>query len=538
MRIALAQIGPVVGAFEDNVRKILDAHARASQAGARLLLTPELAVTGYPLLDLALRPDYLMRSETALLELARATTESSCAIAVGHLGAAPVGSVHPVQNRISVLQKGKIVFTQAKSCLPVYDVFDEARTFTPASEIQLWECDGVKIAFAICEDLWEEAPAKKYAALGADLILSASSSPYEQNKLKSRHQAHQRAVALTKAPLLYVNQAGANDEILFDGRSFGMSAKGDVLGQSPAFQAGIVALASFEKGALKWEGESSQESELSVLGEGLITGIREYFARTGFKTALVGLSGGMDSALVALLAAQALGPKHVLGLAMPSQYSSGHSLEDAEVLAKKLGIHFEVRPIKFLFSAASRDYAETRGELAPIALENLQSRLRALTVMTLANHYGALVLTTGNKSELACGYGTLYGDMVGALNPVGDIYKTQIYTLARHLNAAFGSPIPERTFTKAPSAELKPGQTDQDTLPPYDQLDAFLTDLIEGGLPRAELVTRHPKLDVVSLLKRVETNEFKRRQAPPILKVSTRAFGIGRRVPIARAWDV
>jgi NAD+ synthase (glutamine-hydrolysing) len=360
-------------------------------------------------------------------------------------------------------------------------------------------------------------------------------------------------VKLAGAPLLYVNQSGATDEILFDGRSFAMNAQGEVVGQLPAFEPGI-AVVDFDGGKLQWReplagagagagakpGHSGEAADLDVLAAGLVTGIREYFGRTGFKTALLGLSGGIDSALVATLAAHALGPKHVLGVAMPSQYSSGHSLEDAETLAQRLGVHFEVRPIKFLFSAASRDYSERRGELAPIALENLQSRLRGMTLMTLANHYGALVLTTGNKSELATGYGTLYGDMVGALNPIGDLYKTEVYKLARHLNgpSGEGSPIPERTFTKAPSAELKPGQTDQDTLPPYDRLDAFLEDFIEKNLPRAELARLHPDLPLADLLRRIEINEFKRRQAPPILKVSTRSFGIGRRVPLARAWDV
>jgi NAD+ synthetase len=273
-------------------------------------------------------------------------------------------------------------------------------------------------------------------------------------------------------------------------------------------------------------------------------GIREYFARTRFKTAILGLSGGIDSAVVGVLAALAIGPKNVLGVAMPSQHSSGHSMEDAEAMAVKLGMPFEVRPIKFLYSTVTRELTQHRGQLADLALENLQARLRGLTLMTLSNHYSALVLTTGNKSELATGYGTLYGDMCGAIGPIGDVFKTRVYELARHLNATHGAPIPERCLTKAPSAELRPGQTDQDTLPPYELLDALLEDYIERAMPVAELEKKFSKAPgakepdwVSSVLRRVEINEFKRRQAAPVLKISHKAFGIGRRVPIAKIWE-
>ena len=282
---------------------------------------------------------------------------------------------------------------------------------------------------------------------------------------------------------------------------------------------------------------------MEILSRGLVCGIREYFARTRFKTAVLGLSGGIDSAVVATLAALAIGGRNVLGVAMPSQHSSGHSLEDAEILARNLGMPFEVRPIKFLYSTSVREITDRRGELAPIALENLQSRLRGLTLMTLSNHYSALVLTTGNKSELATGYGTLYGDMCGAIGPIGDVLKTRVYELARHLNATHGNPIPERSLTKAPSAELRPNQTDQDTLPPYELLDALLEDYIERGMPLQELAKKYskspgaPKGWASEILRKVEINEFKRRQAAPVLKVSPKAFGIGRRIPIAKVWD-
>jgi NAD+ synthetase len=274
----------------------------------------------------------------------------------------------------------------------------------------------------------------------------------------------------------------------------------------------------------------------------LVTGIRDYFARTGFKKAVLGLSGGIDSAVVAALLAEALGPKNVLGVAMPSQYSSGHSLEDAERLAKNLGIGFEVRPIKFLFATASRELAENRGALAPLALENLQARLRGVTLMTLSNHYSALVLSTGNKSELAMGYCTLYGDMMGALAPIGDLFKTRVYELARYINQVWKGVIPESTLTKAPSAELRPNQTDQDSLPAYEELDPFLSEYLEKGTSIAELeakthFTSKKFNSIHEILRLVELNEYKRRQAAPVLKISRKAFGIGRRVPIAKFWS-
>jgi NAD+ synthetase len=292
------------------------------------------------------------------------------------------------------------------------------------------------------------------------------------------------------------------------------------------------------------EREDQAPDPMEGLARGLVAGIREYFGRTHFKTAVIGLSGGIDSAVVAVLAARALGPERVLGVAMPSQFSSGHSLEDAEALARGLGMPFEVRPIKFLYATALRELSERRGQLLPIAQENLQSRLRGIILMTLSNHYQALVVTTGNKSELATGYCTLYGDMVGALAPIGDLLKTRVYELARYLQAEWGAPIPERTLTKAPSAELRPDQTDQDTLPPYDVLDALLEDYLEKSVPVAELESRYgsnaeaKKPDWVrSILRLVEINEFKRRQGAPVLKVSHKAFGIGRRIPIAKTWD-
>jgi NAD+ synthase (glutamine-hydrolysing) len=566
MRIALAQIDPVVGAFEGNVRKIREVYERACAEQARLLLTPELSVCGYPPYDLMERPEMFERNEKALDALAKLTLGKKCALAVGHVARNPSDRGRAAQNVVTILEDGKRVFTQAKTLLPTYDVFDEARYFEPAEKIALWNCDGHRIAIAVCEDLWGRDasfgrqiygrnpvdPIEQYKAQKAELILSASSSPYEWGKLERREKLHAEAARIVGAPLVYVNQVGATDEILFDGASFALDREGKLVGRLCVFKQafGIVecelnglTAPKFETSAPK-DREDKVPTEIEILMRGLITGIREYFLRTGFKTSVMGLSGGIDSAVVAALAAQAIGAKNVLGVGMPSQHSSSHSLEDAEILAKNLGMPFEVRPIKFLYSTATRELSERRGTLAPLALENLQSRMRGLFLMTLSNHYGALVLTTGNKSELATGYGTLYGDMCGALGPIGDVFKTRVYELAREINATYGNPIPERSITKAPSAELSPGQTDQDTLPPYGLLDALLEDYLERGMALQDLEKKYSTAKgsrgpewVREILRRIEINEFKRRQAPPVLKISPKAFGIGRRIPIAKTWD-
>jgi NAD+ synthetase len=578
MRIALAQFAPVVGDFDSNVARITSAYERACSAGnaepVRLLLTPELSVSGYALHDLLDRPEIFTRTEAALAKLAARTKGKETALVVGHVARNPKSTGRAAMNCVSVLEDGKIVHTQAKTLLPTYDVFDEARYFEPASEHTLWEtkdAEGkpVKIAFAICEDLWGadlvlgrqiygKNPAEVWRGLNPDLFISLSASPYEYAKREHREELHAEVAKRVGATLIYVNQVGATDDILFDGASFAIGKDGKVAGRLAAFRESFqvfdTTAGKFEDAvsaaSAKDEGSDAFSSpredrapdDLDVLIRGLVHGIETYFKTTRFKLAILGLSGGIDSAVVATLAVKALGPKNVFGLAMPSQYSSSHSLSDADILARNLGMPFEVRPIKFLFSTANREIGEARGELAEIAQENLQARLRGMILMTLANHYGALVLTTGNKSEIATGYCTLYGDMCGALAPIGDVLKTRIYDIARRLNELArengeAPPIPESTITKPPSAELRPGQTDQDSLPPYEQLDALLVDYLERFVPVAELEKKHGAW-VPDILRKIELNEYKRRQAAPVLKVSSKAFGVGRRVPIAKFWDL
>lgn len=560
--LAVGQIDPVVGDFKGNIEKIREAYHRACLAGARVLVTPELSVCGYPPHDLVERPEIFSRNAAALEELKKLTLGQTTALMVGHIAPTPGTQGRRAQNCVSVLEQGKEVFRQAKTLLPTYDVFDEARYFEPASEVKLWSCDGVPLAVAICEDLWGSDPAwerqlygtdpvERYLELGAKGVIAVAASPYEMGKRVRREEIHQAVARKLGAPLVYVNQTGATDEILFDGASFTLNAQGELTGRLKSF--------GVEEGVVKWNlangssdwvfpeasrREDLAPAEITVLHRGLVHGIREYFRRTGFERAVLGLSGGIDSAVVAALAVEALGRDYVTGVAMPSQYSSSHSLSDAEVLAENLGIAFEVKPIKFLFSAALREMSEGRSPLASVAQENLQSRLRGLTLLTISNHEGSLVLTTGNKSEIATGYCTLYGDMVGALAPLGDLMKTRVYELAHEINRKLGGVIPESTLTKAPSAELKPDQKDQDTLPPYEVLDGLLADYLERGVAIEELQRKWGQKNpgkgeewVSDLLRKVELNEFKRRQAAPVLKVTPKAFGLGRRIPLAKKWD-
>lgn len=563
MKIAVAQLNPEVGGIQENVKKIQDAYKRACAEQARFLLTPELSLCGYPLHDLIDRPELVAECDKALEQLAALTVGKKTALFVGHVARNSSERGRAYFNRVSILENGKVVFAQNKTLLPTYDVFDEARYFEPAREIKLWNCDGVPIAVAICEDLWAEdsiqgrvlyetVPVREHERLGAQLLISISASPYIWGKRERREAIHRGHAKALDIPLVYVNQICGNDELLFDGSSFAVHAGGELACRLPIFKSGFALITVEPKkgGRIQIDPKSDLENdpcpEIETLRRGLVRGLQDYFERTGFKKVVLGLSGGIDSAVVGTLSAQALGPQSVLGVAMPSQYSSAHSLEDSEILAQNLGIGFQVRPIKFSFSTLKRELSEgIEGELASIAQENLQSRLRGVTLMTLSNHWNALVLNTGNKSELAMGYCTLYGDMCGALSPLGDLLKMRVYELARHLNdwalkKGETPPIPERSITKAPSAELRPGQKDQDSLPPYPLLDEIITQYVEKLAPVEQLITNFlaqmSREEILKIIQTLERNEYKRRQAAPVLKTSARAFGVGRRMPLASRW--
>lgn len=570
MKIALAQMNLIVGDFEQNVKTISNAYTLAIQKDADLLLTPELSLVGYLPLDLIERPEIFSRSLRALEKIKTLTLHQKTAVVVGWVRENKEPNGRRAENVISVIRNGQIELTQAKTLLPTYDVFDEARYFEPAKTHDFWIApSGEKIIFAICEDLWGndshqnriiygKNPVDEYMKMNGDLLISLSASPYVYNKEDRREVLHGEIAKKCALPLLYINQVGATDEILYDGQSFALDSNGQKIIRLPYFKDSF-AFFEFEKRTKNLKCLTLENSEknnetisfndkknkdLDVLIFGLIVGIREYFKKTGFQKAILGLSGGIDSAVVAVLASEALGAKNVLGIAMPSEYSSAHSLMDAESLAKSLGISYEIRPIKGLFSYAHREIEEAyegdHGKLKSIAEENLQSRLRGLILMTLSNQENALVLTTGNKSELAMGYCTLYGDMCGSLDPIGDLLKTKVYEVAHRLNALFfmagkSSPIPQSTLEKAPSAELRPNQKDEDSLPPYSELDLFLEKYLEASVSIEQLEKEFSFTH--EILRKLEFSEFKRKQAAPVLKVTSKAFGVGRRVPIAKVWD-
>ena len=562
MKIALAQINLVVGGFELNFKKISESYSKAAKLGARVLLTPELSICGYPPHDMLDRPEMFENTEIYLKKIAELTNGQTTALAVGHVAKNPEKKGKPALNAVSIFENGRLVFSQTKSLLPTYDVFDEARYFEPAKEINFWELEGKKIGVAICEDLWGDDEFKGYKLYGTnpveaykkakiDMLLSVSASPFYKNKPKLRENIHKNVAKKLGVPLVYVNQVGATDEIIFYGASFAIDKDGVFKGRLPFFKESLAVLEIAPDFSnivfLEPKGINKDiPEEIELTCESLVLGVRDYFNRTGFKKVIIGLSGGIDSAVVAALASSALGAENVLGVAMPGPYSSSHSYEDAEKLAQNLGIKFEIRPIKFAFSVLSRAFSENvNGGLSSLAQENLQARIRGTLLMTLANHYERLVLATGNKSELAMGYCTQYGDMVGALAPIGDLYKKDVYALANFLNSKMNNAIPRRIIEKPPSAELKPDQKDEDTLPPYAVLDALLFDYIEENISINELekkysnkLKNHPEDWVKKTIKQVEISEYKRLQAAPVLKVTNKAFGIGRRVPVAKSFDI
>ncbi|MEW6057641.1 MAG: NAD+ synthase [Bdellovibrionota bacterium] len=570
MRIAICQIGTAVGAFTSNVEKIHEFLKKAAECRVDMAVFPELCVSSYPPLDLLDRPDFWRANATALEALEKKFPQIKNlpeAIVLGSLIENPKPVGKPIQNAAIVYQNGEKVHRQAKRLLPTYDVFDEFRYFEPADQSVLWSSRWGKIGISICEDAWfedEHAGRRLYEKdpaidlRGADLVLNLSASPFEVNKRMRRHELLARFVKRIQAPAVYVNQVGANDEILFDGGSLFLSKDGSVQFEMPAFREGMAVVeidlgktaAVHRAEVFSYVRESDQsaqwgkmvkppstDDELDLIHKALVTGIRDYFRKTGFKKAVLGLSGGIDSAVVACLAAEALGPRNVLGVSMPSQFSSSHSLADAEGLAKATGIEHRTLSLKFIYTALLMELKPAfMGLAADATEENVQARLRGLMLMALANKRCALVLTTGNKSELAVGYCTTYGDMAGALAPIGDLYKTRVYDLARRINSRH-SWIPESTLTKAPSAELRPNQTDQDTLPPYEVLDHILELYFEGLADESEIIKAGHSAELVKkVLSLVRTSEFKRRQAAPVLKVSSKAFGLGRRIPVAKSY--
>jgi len=545
LKIGILQLNSTVGDFTANRQKLLAGYEKACALGAEFILAPELFLCGYPPRDLLLRDDFIETNLTVLNETA------------GQIGAVPlcVGFVdknserpgRALCNSAAVLQNGKIIWRTHKCLLPTYDVFDEDRYFEPIKIVAPFEFKGRKLGITICEDIWNDEdfwperiyrrdPVKELISQGAEAIINISASPWHDGKEKMRLEMLRRVARDERVPLAYVNLAGANDELIFDGNSAVLNRKGEPLAVGKPFAEEIF-VADLDADApvkkIEWPAREQQ------LFAALSLGVRDYVHKCGFKSAIVGLSGGIDSALVAVLAADALGADKVLGVSMPARYSSEGSLSDAEALAKNLGIRYEVLPIESAFNSVEKQLEKVFAGTKPNeAEENIQSRLRGVTLMALSNKSGALVLTTGNKSEMAVGYCTLYGDMCGALAVIADVFKTDVYKIARWVNRE-REIIPDASILKPPSAELRPNQKDQDSLPEYETLDAILELYVVKNLGKEEIVKKGFAAAVVNdVLNKINFSEYKRRQAAPGLKVSPRAFGMGRRVPIAQRFRI
>lgn len=552
MRIALAQINTTVGDLDCNAQKILDFARRADRERADLAVFPELTITGYPPRDFVEKESFLDRTAEALQRIVRESAELNVAIVLGYVARTKQPAAISAQNAAAIIHHGQIVFDQRKMLLPNYDVFDEARYFEPAESQGICTFKDVRIALVICEDAWNDKqywsrqryrrdPIEEQMHQGADVVISINSSPFSMGKRDQRHQIFHATARRFGRPIVYVNQVGGNDQLVFDGSSFAVSAEGDVVATAKSFSEDLT---YFELRNQTGDHHANLPDEEDAAYEALVLGTRDYIRKCGFRRVLLGLSGGIDSALVAAVAVDAVGPENVMGVGMPGPYSSEHSLTDARSLAQHLGIRFEVISInagyQALLSTLEPVFADTRPDITE---ENMQARLRGVTLMSLSNKFGAMVLTTGNKSELAVGYCTLYGDMCGGLAVISDVPKTMVYRLARVANerrSAAGLPpaIPENTFIKPPSAELRPDQKDTDSLPPYEVLDAILAGYVERYESAMEIATREnlPIELVRDIIRKVERNEYKRQQAAPGLRITPKAFGVGRRFPIAHRY--
>ena len=544
MRIALLQLNATIGAFDQNRARLEEAYREVVAQGAELVLAPELFLCGYPPRDLLLRDDFVQRGLDCLETLTKSI--GAVPLITGYVDRNPTRPGRALRNAAAVIQNGKTIQRVMKSLLPTYDVFDEDRYFEPAEKVFPLEIKGRKIAVTICEDIWNDAdfwperryrcdPVRELLDAGAKLIVNISASPWQRGKEATRLAMLQRVARDESVPLVQVNLVGANDELNFDGHSVALNAQGEVLALGASFAEEILVVDT--EAAPPVPALALPINQEEQLFRALVLGVRDYVGKCGFKSVVLGLSGGIDSALVAVIAAEALGAEKVWGVSLPSRYSSEGSLGDAAQLAKKLGIRYDVLPIAEPVVEVEKTLEGVFAGRTPDATEeNIQSRLRGLLLMALSNKFGPLVLTTGNKSELAVGYCTLYGDMCGALAVIADVLKTEIYALARWINRD-EEIIPWNTIEKPPSAELRPGQTDQDSLPPYDLLDRILHHYVVNDADPKMLVSEEIPIETVrDVLNKIVLSEYKRRQAAPGLKVSPRAFGMGRRVPIAQGF--
>ena len=546
MKIALGQINPTVGDFAGNAAKIIEFSHRAQAAGAGLILFPELSVCGYPPRDLVERASFVQHNRESLDRIAAETR--GIAVICGLVTPAHAESGKSVLNSAALLKDGRTAFLQSKMLLPTYDVFDEMRNFAPGKSQVLFPFCGKHMALTICEDAWNDKhfwnkrlynfdPVEALVHAGGNFILNISASPFWMGKRELRRDMLATIARSYKVPVVMVNQIGGNDSLVFDGSSLVFNPAGEVIAQGKSFEEDIV---YFDSDQLTGEMHSQIEGEEASAYSALALGTRDYVRKCGFRQVIVGLSGGIDSALTAAIATDALGPENVIGVGMPGPYSSTGSIDDARSLAQNLGIRFELLCIGDIFESYKETLAKVfAGRKEDETEENIQSRARGTLLMALSNKFGAIVLSTGNKSELGVGYCTLYGDMVGGLAVISDVPKTLVYRLSHYVNSR-RPVIPQASLEKPPSAELRPAQMDSDTLPPYEVLDAILEDYVEES-HTADQIASERGFDV-SLVRRVirmvERSEYKRQQAAPGLKISAKAFGYGRRFPIAAKSDV
>ena len=548
MKIGFAQINPTVGDLSGNCELIIGAYERLAAAGAELVLTPELAITGYPPQDLVFKSRFVPEN-LALLEKLRSHVGDT-ALLVGFVDRNE-GRGKPFHNAAALLERGKPIRKTYKSLLPTYDVFDEDRYFEPARRVEPFEAHGRKVGVTICEDIWTDdylprplydvKPMRNLVEQGAEIIVNLSASPFRLGAPACRFEMIAAQARAYQRPICYCNIVGGNDQLIFDGNSIAVNASGNLIAQLAAFREEAKVVDTDLTDAIEfYEGKTPEQ-----LFAALSLGVRDYFRKCNFHSAVIGLSGGVDSAVTAVIAVDALGAKNVIGVSMPSPYSSPGSIDDARSLARNLGIKFFEIPITDAFRDFKAQFKEIfKGLPENETEENMQPRLRAMTLMALSNKLGHLLLTTGNKSELAVGYCTLYGDMAGGLAVINDVPKTMVYELARWINSDYSARsgasreiIPRSTIEKAPSAELKPNQKDQDTLPPYEILDKILQLYVEENLSARDVIARgFDEKTVRWVQRRVDLNEYKREQSAPGLKVTSRAFGIGRKMPIAQRY--
>ena len=546
MKITIAQLNYHIGNFDRNKDLICNAIKKAKSEGSDLIVFSELCIPGYPPLDLLDRLDFIEKCRSTVNEIAKECTGIAAIVGSPTLNTKPEGK--KLFNSALVLSEGKIIFSANKALLPTYDIFDEYRYFEPENRFSVLSFKGMKFAITICEDLWDEqpfdnefektrlytvSPMEELSKQNPDIIINISASPFSYSKIEAKENIFRSKAIKYKIPVISVNQVGANTELIFDGASLVVNGKGEIINRLPFFEEAVKTYSLEEITSGTNKVNYTRPATISLIHSALVTGVRDYFAKSGLKSGIVGLSGGIDSAICLCLAAEALGNKNLRAVLMPSRYSSDHSVNDAIALAKTLNVQYDILNIEKPFSAFEDVLSPLfNGKNKDVTEENIQARVRAILLMAISNKYGCIVLNTSNKSEAAVGYGTLYGDMAGGLSVIGDVYKTDVYKLAEYINRE-RTIIPENTINKAPSAELRPDQRDTDSLPDYDKLDAILYQYIELQKPAGRIISEGSDKETVNkVIRMIDFNEYKRYQAPPVLRISSKAFGAGRRMPL------